>query len=117
MVGNVVDPLSVIEGGGNQKENPAYGADTLRLWVSGKVTFYFILSYSILYSIPLFVKSYFYSTVSYTITTSLDFFLHHILTFHSCNRCIYIFYSAIKSTILSIIYLTYLFTLSPPIFY
>jgi hypothetical protein len=31
-----VDPLSVIEGGGNQKENPAYGADTLRLWVSGK---------------------------------------------------------------------------------
>lgn len=35
-LGNVVDPLSVIEGGGNQKENPAYGADTLRLWVSGK---------------------------------------------------------------------------------
>ena len=34
-IGNVVDPLSVIEGGGNQKENPAYGADTLRLWVSG----------------------------------------------------------------------------------
>ena len=32
----MVDPLSVIEGGGNQKENPAYGADTLRLWVSGK---------------------------------------------------------------------------------
>jgi isoleucyl-tRNA synthetase len=27
--------LSVIEGGGNQKEKPAYGADTLRLWVSG----------------------------------------------------------------------------------
>ena len=36
ITGNVVDPLSVIEGGGNQKENPAYGADTLRLWVSGK---------------------------------------------------------------------------------
>ena len=35
-IGNVVDPLSVIEGGGNQKENPAYGADTLRLWVSGE---------------------------------------------------------------------------------
>ena len=34
-LGNVVDPLSVIEGGSNQKEKPAYGADTLRLWVSG----------------------------------------------------------------------------------
>lgn len=34
-LGNVVDPLTVIEGGANQKENPAYGADTLRLWVSG----------------------------------------------------------------------------------
>ena len=31
-----MDPISVIEGGGNQKENPAYGADTLRLWVSGE---------------------------------------------------------------------------------
>lgn len=34
-LGNVVDPLMVIEGGGNQKEQPAYGADTLRMWVSG----------------------------------------------------------------------------------
>ena len=34
-LGNVVDPKSVIEGGSNQKEKPAYGADTLRLWVSG----------------------------------------------------------------------------------
>lgn len=33
-VGNVVDPRSVIEGGKNQKEAPAYGADVLRLWVS-----------------------------------------------------------------------------------
>jgi isoleucyl-tRNA synthetase len=34
-LGNVVDPLSVIEGGADQKKNPAFGADTLRLWVSG----------------------------------------------------------------------------------
>jgi isoleucyl-tRNA synthetase len=34
-LGNVVDPVKIIEGGNNQKENPAYGADTLRLWVSG----------------------------------------------------------------------------------
>ncbi|KAE9598673.1 putative isoleucine--tRNA ligase [Lupinus albus] len=33
-LGNVVDPRSVIEGGKNQKEAPAYGADILRLWVS-----------------------------------------------------------------------------------
>ncbi len=33
-LGNVVDPLSIIEGGKNQKLNPAFGADTLRLWVS-----------------------------------------------------------------------------------
>ncbi|QHO34002.1 hypothetical protein HN873_028614 [Arachis hypogaea] len=33
-LGNVVDPRSVIEGGKNQKESPAYGADVLRLWVS-----------------------------------------------------------------------------------
>lgn len=33
-VGNVVDPRIVIEGGKNQKESPAYGADVLRLWVS-----------------------------------------------------------------------------------
>jgi isoleucyl-tRNA synthetase len=33
-LGNVVDPKIVIEGGKNQKEEPAYGADVLRLWVS-----------------------------------------------------------------------------------
>jgi len=33
-LGNVVDPLSVIEGGNNKKKNPAYGADILRLWVA-----------------------------------------------------------------------------------
>ena len=33
-VGNVVDPAIVIEGGKNQKEEPPYGADVLRLWVS-----------------------------------------------------------------------------------
>jgi isoleucyl-tRNA synthetase len=32
--GNVVDPMHVIEGGCDKKKNPAYGADTLRLWVS-----------------------------------------------------------------------------------
>eukprot|EP00595_Chromulina_sp_UTEXLB2642_P003229 CAMPEP_0196762238 /NCGR_PEP_ID=MMETSP1095-20130614/1643_1 /TAXON_ID=96789 ORGANISM="Chromulina nebulosa, Strain UTEXLB2642" /NCGR_SAMPLE_ID=MMETSP1095 /ASSEMBLY_ACC=CAM_ASM_000446 /LENGTH=512 /DNA_ID=CAMNT_0042112779 /DNA_START=523 /DNA_END=2058 /DNA_ORIENTATION=- len=31
-LGNVLDPKEVIEGGSNQKEKPAYGADTLRLW-------------------------------------------------------------------------------------
>ena len=34
-MGNVVNPNTIIEGGKNQKENPAFGADTLRLWVSG----------------------------------------------------------------------------------
>jgi isoleucyl-tRNA synthetase len=33
-MGNVVDPYTVIEGGKNQKEEPPYGADILRLWVS-----------------------------------------------------------------------------------
>ncbi|MBD1922287.1 isoleucine--tRNA ligase [Microcoleus sp. FACHB-831] len=33
-VGNVVDPNVVIEGGKNQQQEPAYGADILRLWVS-----------------------------------------------------------------------------------
>ncbi|QFS48491.1 isoleucine--tRNA ligase [Nostoc sphaeroides] len=32
--GNVVDPNIIIEGGKNQKVEPAYGADILRLWVS-----------------------------------------------------------------------------------
>lgn len=33
-LGNVVDPRVVIEGGKNQKQDPPYGADVLRLWVS-----------------------------------------------------------------------------------
>jgi isoleucyl-tRNA synthetase len=33
-LGNVVDPRKIIEGGSNQKLEPAYGADTLRLWVA-----------------------------------------------------------------------------------
>jgi isoleucyl-tRNA synthetase len=33
-LGNTVDPGVVIEGGKNQKEEPAYGVDVLRLWVS-----------------------------------------------------------------------------------
>lgn len=33
-LGNVVDPSIVINGGKNQKEEPPYGADVLRLWVS-----------------------------------------------------------------------------------
>ncbi len=32
--GNVIDPAIVIEGGKNQKSEPPYGADVLRLWVS-----------------------------------------------------------------------------------
>jgi isoleucyl-tRNA synthetase len=33
-LGNVVDPAIIIDGGKNQKEEPPYGADVLRLWVS-----------------------------------------------------------------------------------
>jgi len=33
-LGNVVDPRQIIEGGKNQKLQPPYGADVLRLWVS-----------------------------------------------------------------------------------
>ncbi|BAZ16648.1 isoleucyl-tRNA synthetase [Calothrix sp. NIES-4071] len=33
-LGNVLDPNVVIEGGKNQKEEPPYGADVLRLWAS-----------------------------------------------------------------------------------
>ena len=33
-LGNIIDPKEIIEGGSNQKKDPAYGADTLRLWVS-----------------------------------------------------------------------------------
>ncbi|MHC5676606.1 isoleucine--tRNA ligase [Nostoc sp.] len=32
--GNVVDPNTIIQGGKNQKVEPAYGVDVLRLWVS-----------------------------------------------------------------------------------
>jgi isoleucyl-tRNA synthetase len=33
-LGNVVDPAVLVEGGKNEKKDPAYGADVLRLWVS-----------------------------------------------------------------------------------
>eukprot|EP00899_Mesostigma_viride_P024627 jgi/Mesvir1/5349/Mv15438-RA.1 len=33
-VGNVMDPNVIISGGNNQKTEPAYGADVLRLWVA-----------------------------------------------------------------------------------
>jgi isoleucyl-tRNA synthetase len=33
-LGNGIDPAVVIEGGKNQKQEPPYGADVLRLWVS-----------------------------------------------------------------------------------
>ena len=33
-IGNVVDPKVVIDGGKNHKQEPPYGADVLRLWVS-----------------------------------------------------------------------------------
>jgi len=33
-IGNVIDPLMVINGGNNKKLEPAYGADVLRLWVA-----------------------------------------------------------------------------------
>ncbi|XP_042401165.1 isoleucine--tRNA ligase, chloroplastic/mitochondrial-like [Zingiber officinale] len=33
-LGNVVDPDVVISGGKNTKDQPGYGADVLRLWVS-----------------------------------------------------------------------------------
>jgi isoleucyl-tRNA synthetase len=33
-LGNIVDPAIVINGGNNQKQDPPYGADVLRLWVS-----------------------------------------------------------------------------------
>ncbi len=33
-LGNVVDPAVLVEGGSNEKQEPAYGADVLRLWVS-----------------------------------------------------------------------------------
>jgi isoleucyl-tRNA synthetase len=33
-LGNVVDPAVLVAGGKNEKQDPAYGADVLRLWVS-----------------------------------------------------------------------------------
>jgi isoleucyl-tRNA synthetase len=33
-LGNIVDPTVIIEGGKDQKKDPPYGADVLRLWVS-----------------------------------------------------------------------------------
>ena len=33
-LGNIIDPKLVIEGGKDQKAEPPYGADVLRLWVS-----------------------------------------------------------------------------------
>lgn len=33
-LGNVVDPRLIIDGGKNQKQQPAFGADVLRLWVA-----------------------------------------------------------------------------------
>jgi isoleucyl-tRNA synthetase len=33
-LGNVVDPAVLVDGGRNEKQEPAYGADVLRLWVS-----------------------------------------------------------------------------------
>jgi isoleucyl-tRNA synthetase len=33
-LGNVVDPAVLVEGGKSEKQDPAYGADVLRLWVS-----------------------------------------------------------------------------------
>ena len=33
-LGNVVDPAVLVEGGRNEKQEPPYGADVLRLWVS-----------------------------------------------------------------------------------
>tara|TARA_Y100001968_G_scaffold243720_1_gene227612 strand:+ start:1231 stop:4137 length:2907 start_codon:yes stop_codon:yes gene_type:complete len=33
-VGNIIDPAVIIDGGSNKKNDPAFGADVLRLWVS-----------------------------------------------------------------------------------
>jgi isoleucyl-tRNA synthetase len=33
-LGNIIDPLTVINGGKNQQKEPPYGADVMRLWVS-----------------------------------------------------------------------------------
>ncbi len=33
-LGNVIDPMSLVNGGKDQKKDPAFGADVVRLWVS-----------------------------------------------------------------------------------
>ena len=33
-LGNVIDPVQIIDGGANKKLQPAFGADVLRLWVA-----------------------------------------------------------------------------------
>ncbi len=33
-LGNIIDPMIVMNGGKNQQQDPAYGADVVRLWVS-----------------------------------------------------------------------------------
>nr|AUG32516.1 isoleucyl-tRNA synthetase [Paulinella longichromatophora] len=33
-LGNIIDPATILKGGKNQKDQPPYGADILRLWVS-----------------------------------------------------------------------------------
>ncbi len=33
-LGNIIDPMIVMDGGKNQQKDPAYGADVVRLWVS-----------------------------------------------------------------------------------
>lgn len=48
-IGNVIDPSSIIEGGSDQKKNPPYGADVLRLWVASvDFTFDVAISQSIM---------------------------------------------------------------------
>lgn len=84
----------MIEGGGNQKENPAYGADTLRLWVSGEVTLYFILPYSVLsyrilfYSI-LYYPILFIAILSYLILSYPTPLHHSIFSFYSIKLFIF----------------------------
>ncbi|KAI0264675.1 tRNA synthetases class I-domain-containing protein [Gloeopeniophorella convolvens] len=33
-LGNIVSPMTIVKGGADKKKQPAYGADTLRLWVA-----------------------------------------------------------------------------------
>jgi len=51
-VGNVIDPTTIIEGGSDQKKNPAFGADVLRMWVASvDFTFDVAISQSIMASV------------------------------------------------------------------